>query len=679
VIRVRRVEDVAIVDWSHKDVATVVPRIRALVDAREASRVLLNMGEVESLKGEGLETLTEALSVCEDGGCALAMYGLNTYLTKLLEIMNLHAVMPTVVGSAEGEALTKLKALSLPKERAAGSGTEETPDPDIELDFDPQEAPAAPAGKSPEAVVEFEFDAPDAAPQRAKPGAAPAPKGPPLAATLRFDKAGVAPVHDGPDDILGISWAELATQGITIGGPGARDIMARAAADASAAPASELDKAAATRPTQRIPSQKRPASDELEIELEVSPAGGAQPPKREFKTEVIKTFDLNAPVDSTAATKDDSDSSDETESLEVDFEPVRMEDLGLGPPSAGFMGANEEEGKGLFGGGDTSDGEAAEWSPVDTDVRRPAPHPTPAAPTPASRGQTPPAPAHARPAPAPVPAARAPQAPPPPAQRPPTPPAPGVRLPARPAAPPAQPPRPAPVPAAQAAPPEPSFDNYQGDGGDETVMFQPDALLAEVLAAVTPDAPPAATEPAATNLDFQMTPGPTQTAAHAIAHPAAHTTAHTAAQASVPAPAPPPVSPVETPAPAPATANAKGPETHEEFRHFLSDYAIVSELHLRVLERFSREGIERVLGRADVQSAVGGSPAGVSAIIEDFVQARLLKRRRSPRVRGGIGFLYSPSPKTRNAVTRLLRLYEDGKTRAEVIGWMSSVRQAAGA
>src|SRR5271169_458128 len=98
-IRVRRVDDVAIIDWSHKDVATVVPRIRALVDADEAKRLLLNMHEVETLKGEGLETLTEALSVCEDKGCTLAMYGLNTFLTSLLDIMDLHGVMPAIVGA----------------------------------------------------------------------------------------------------------------------------------------------------------------------------------------------------------------------------------------------------------------------------------------------------------------------------------------------------------------------------------------------------------------------------------------------------------------------------------------------------------------------------------------------------------------------------------------------------
>ncbi|MEZ0227829.1 MAG: hypothetical protein ACAI25_04335, partial [Planctomycetota bacterium] len=78
-----------------------------------------------------------------------------------------------------------------------------------------------------------------------------------------------------------------------------------------------------------------------------------------------------------------------------------------------------------------------------------------------------------------------------------------------------------------------------------------------------------------------------------------------------------------------------------------------------------------------VQSAVGGSAAAISSILEDFVQARLLRRRRSPRIRGGTGFLYAPSPKTKNAVTRLLRRYEDGATRAEVMNWVGAARKAA--
>src|SRR5205823_1683071 len=142
------------------------------------------------------------------------------------------------------------------------------------------------------------------------------------------------------------------------------------------------------------------------------------------------------------------------------------------------------------------------------------------------------------------------------------------------------------------------------------------------------------------------------------------------------APASPPAEPAPTaapgsvkaePAPAAASRSAKG-DGVDELRQFLSDFALVSELHLRVLDKFSREGVEKILGRPEVQSAVGGSAATISSILEDFVQARLLRRRRSPRIRGGTGYLYTPSPKTRSAVVRLLRRYEDGTTRAEVMG-----------
>src|SRR5207237_76704 len=88
--------------------------------------------------------------------------------------------------------------------------------------------------------------------------------------------------------------------------------------------------------------------------------------------------------------------------------------------------------------------------------------------------------------------------------------------------------------------------------------------------------------------------------------------------AAAPPPAAAPRAAVSAPAPRAAPADAA-----DELRVFLRDYAIVSELHLRVIERFSREGIEAVLGRQDIQAAVGGSAPAVAGILEDFVQARL--------------------------------------------------------
>jgi hypothetical protein len=191
-------------------------------------------------------------------------------------------------------------------------------------------------------------------------------------------------------------------------------------------------------------------------------------------------------------------------------------------------------------------------------------------------------------------------------------------------------------------------------------MFQADGLLAEVLAAVSSEATGTAPhEPAAAN----------EPPVAASPQPASPVASPTPAAATPAAAAPPQPG---KPEPAPA-AKTEGPE---DLRKFLNDYALVTELHLRVLDKFSREGVEKVLGRPEVQSAVGGSAATISSILEDFVQARLLRRRRSPRIRGGTGFLYTPSPRTRSAVARLLRRYEDGATRAEVMTWVQAARKA---
>src|SRR5579871_1240496 len=241
-IRVRRVDGVAIVDWSHKDVAGVVPQLRTLLDARDARHVLLNMSEVESLKGEGLEALTEALTLCEDGGCTLGMYALNTYLTKLLEIMDLSGVMPPVLGAAEPEAISRVQKLEVshasPRAEAAAAAA-----PAAEIVFEPVSTAIEPPGGAARpasrrvdgnADVEFELDLPEATGKRGRP--APAE----IAATLKFDKQGVAgaPADEKPEDMLAVVWSELTMQGLRIGGPGGAELTARAQAVAPSSGAS---------------------------------------------------------------------------------------------------------------------------------------------------------------------------------------------------------------------------------------------------------------------------------------------------------------------------------------------------------------------------------------------------------------------------------------------------------
>jgi anti-anti-sigma factor len=581
-IRVRQVDDVAIIDWSHKDVATVVPRIRSLVDAATSSdggakRLLLNMREVETLKGEGLETLTEALSVCEDKGCTLAMFGLNTYLTQLVDIMGLHEVMPTIVGAEESEALTRVRTLEPGAPREVAIRAEE-------IEFDPVDSDASPrpaatpaqAARAPRGSasddVEFEFEEPAR------------PRGPKTVKFDRLDLTTKAAASDQSDeDLLGVSWGDLVAQGLAIGGPDAAGIVARVKSEATA-PTRSLGSAkdTATRATPKVPEEAETI---------------------EHKTAIIPAFSIGSDVRSAADQLADSaeeEPEEEEENLEVEFEPSASS--GERPVSP------------LFGGADQ---ESSEFSPVD---EPPAKAPAPAARTPSARLQQ--------------------QVTPPPTPRPATP-RPATARPAQPAAQQAQRPAAAPPPARTAPPGAPAATGGM-DQGDETVMFQPDGLLAEVLAAVAPTQPE---------------PGSPATPPKATSRPAAETAPAVVTRGGGAAP-------------------ARSENGLDELKKFLGDYALVSELHLRVLDKFSREGVEKVLGRPEVQSAVGGSAAAISSILEDFVQARLLRRRRSPRIRGGTGFLYSPSPRTRNAVIRLLRRYEDGTTRAEVMSWVSAVRKA---
>lgn len=124
------------------------------------------------------------------------------------------------------------------------------------------------------------------------------------------------------------------------------------------------------------------------------------------------------------------------------------------------------------------------------------------------------------------------------------------------------------------------------------------------------------------------------------------------------------------PAPAGRPAGRSLPDGFEvEVRLFMHDFAITSNLHLQVLDRFVKADTE-ILGRTDLQVATGGTRAQVIEIVDQFVQSRLVRRMRSPRIRGGSGFVFSPSPATRNTVTRLLKMWQNPQDRQKVSGWL---------
>lgn len=93
---------------------------------------------------------------------------------------------------------------------------------------------------------------------------------------------------------------------------------------------------------------------------------------------------------------------------------------------------------------------------------------------------------------------------------------------------------------------------------------------------------------------------------------------------------------------------------------FCEDYAINSALHMKILGHLKRVG-GRPEGKIEVSKVVESNQAIVGQILDDFVQAKIVKRVRAPRIRGGYGYSFSASPKTRNMIVTLLRLSEDGE------------------
>lgn len=99
---------------------------------------------------------------------------------------------------------------------------------------------------------------------------------------------------------------------------------------------------------------------------------------------------------------------------------------------------------------------------------------------------------------------------------------------------------------------------------------------------------------------------------------------------------------------------------NEALTKFCTDYAINSALHLKILGHLKRVG-GRPEGKIEVSKVVDSNQAIVGQILDDFVQAKIVKRVRAPRIRGGYGYSFSASPKTRNMIVTLLRLSEDGE------------------
>ncbi|MGE0713482.1 MAG: hypothetical protein AB7N76_36400 [Planctomycetota bacterium] len=434
---------------------------------------------------------------------------------------------------------------------------------------------------------------------------------PTSAPTARFSLANVvgeaAEDADDAGGLLTVFWADLASQGYVIGGDGADEIMAAV----SGAPATT---AAPGEPAGKAGSS---LADSGEIDLgDVVPAQrgpGAPAQRPPARTEMMPAFDFEEESKPAAAAPGGAGwSAKPSGAVEIDF--------GAGAAMAPALDAGQGAlfgGGGVFGGGD--------FQPVDSGMG-----PPPAA-----------VQARVEPGPGAQPAA-----------------APGaggayaedsdetvmfqpgaldqallqasLQAAAEAAAAEAAAPEPAPVAAAPAptAPLPQAGDDYDLDSDDETVMIQPGMLDAALLAEVA-----------------------------------------AAAGAPTELPAPPVEAPPAAPVPealsgSGVVANALPDGREVELMLFVHDFAIRSDLHLRVLDRFAQSS-DRVLGPQDLQG--GGD---VQPVLDQFVQSRLLRRARSPRIRGGSGFVFSASPQTRNTVVRLLKMWADPRGRAKLSSWL---------
>lgn len=422
-----------------------------------------------------------------------------------------------------------------------------------------------------------------------------------------------AKAEQGADDLLAINWTDLASTGYQIGGPGGERLSAEAARGT---------------PTPR----RAPKPDDDVIDLD-DPAPGqrkkpAQPARPFQKTEILPAFKVEE------GTRDSGEWS--------------------ARPAAAFAAPED--------GGD-------DYSPLDQGSAAP-----PSFLAQQQQAPTPPPQKRASPPTRPVAGRRPAPAQPPPAQ----PPAP-------------QPAQPAgvnpyydddgdeqtvmfqatvPVPV-EPAPQAPVPSGMFTDSDDQMVMFQPAAqdlaLLAQVAQqAAADEAPPAYVEEAAEEEELSQDetimfqPGALDAALLAEVAAAAGPETH------IP---PPPVA--EPPEPeVPALHLPDGREV--ELRLFMHDYAIGSELHLSLLDRFLRAGDETVVPQ---DLPMNGDREAVLGVVDQFVHSRLLRRTRSPRARGGTGFVFAPSPQVRGLAVRLVKLWQTSGSRPKVTAWLAEENQ----
>ena len=629
--QIRQVNEVAILEFDGDALTDLMVTLRAHVDGDEPSArtILVDLQNLQELSADGIETLTEAAIVCRERGCDIGMFSLHEDVWRLLDALELAPHLPRVLPGDEDSALAQLEEEAVVPPLAAAPALPESPALPEPLP-DTAETPALPTPLPASSVIppdaptpaegidlEITFDAATAPTARF----GPIPSGP------------EAYIDQPSEELLQIDWGDLVKTGYQISGTNAQAIHAAVAAE-EAVPKPPVEEAYSPLDTGDLDTPP-PAVSRAAEQPDTRPM---VPPRVE--TPPAAETPATAPAQQHPAVTAYAESSgDGDDQGTLMFQPGA--DFAAQLAAATQGGAPEAQDGQATGGGDDQGtmmlqpnaALMAELEQASQDLER------------SQSREIPPAAA-----------------------------APGQQE-------------------------QPSAFVEASDEGDQTVMFQPGLDLAAELArleaadaAAAAAASPAAAaiSPEVAEFDTEQTLDPAylrnlkaqqqqqqsqgdEEEQTIMFQPGA---LDAALLAEVAAAAGPEQIPDDPPVSAPPPALEQRQEalglngTHAELKVFVHDYALTSALHLELLDRFAQAG-ERPLGPADLRSP-GKSGGRVTDVVDQFVQCKLVRRTRAPRVRGGMGFLFSPSPKVHGLVKQLLQLWQAPQSRSTVSTWLES-------
>ena len=139
-IAVRREQDVAVLEWTRRDVGKLADAVRQeLKDG--VKRLLLDLSGVDYLKGGGFETLTEVLSAANDAEAVIGMCNVDRGIGIIMNQLGLGpGFFPPDLGPYD-EALPRIQELEHqplpePEEESTDLDAEAEPEPGLEISFD---------------------------------------------------------------------------------------------------------------------------------------------------------------------------------------------------------------------------------------------------------------------------------------------------------------------------------------------------------------------------------------------------------------------------------------------------------------------------------------------------------------------------------------------------------------